>query len=113
MTKSRSRAHFHPGSSYRWVALSNTTLGVLAATLNSSILLISLPPIFRGINLDPLAPANINYLLWIIMGYMIATSMLVVACGRLGDISGRARVYNVGFLIFTLSAIALSFIPGQ
>src|SRR5262245_21542803 len=76
MTKSRSRAHFQPGPQYRWLALSNTTLGVLAATLNSSILLISLPPIFRGIDLDPLAPANINYLLWMIMGYMIATSVL-------------------------------------
>src|SRR6478736_3769507 len=112
MTKSRSRAHFHPGPNYRWLALSNTTLGVLAATLNSSILLISLPPIFRGIDLDPLAPANINYLLWIIMGYMIATSVLVVTCGRLGDIYGRARIYHLGFVIFTAAAIALNFIPG-
>jgi MFS family permease len=113
MTRSRSRIHFHPGRDYRWIALSNTTLGVLAATLNASILLISLPPIFRGINLDPLAPANINYLLWMIMGYMIATSVLVVTCGRLGDIYGRARIYNIGFAIFTAAAIALSFIPGE
>src|SRR5665213_2086754 len=93
MTKSPSNSHFHPGRDYRWIALSNTTLGVLAATLNSSILLISLPPIFRGINLDPLAPANINYLLWIIMGYMIATSVLVVTCGRLGDIFGLSLIH--------------------
>ncbi len=98
---------------YKWIALSNTTLGILAATLNASILLISLPAIFRGIGLDPLEPQNINYLLWTIMGYMIATSVLVVACGRLGDIFGRARAYNAGFAIFTLAAIGLSFIPGK
>ena len=63
-----------PGSGYKWLALSNTTLGVLAATINSSILLISLPAIFRGIGLNPLAPGNINYLLWTIMGYMVATA---------------------------------------
>jgi MFS family permease len=97
---------------YRWIALSNTTLGVLAASINGSILLISLPAIFRGIGLDPLGPGNINYLLWTIMGYMVATAVLVVAFGRLGDIFGRARMYNLGFAIFTAASIALSFIPG-
>jgi EmrB/QacA subfamily drug resistance transporter len=100
-----------PDSSYKWLALSNTTLGVLAATINSSILLISLPAIFRGIGLNPLAPGNINYLLWTIMGYMVATAVLVVTFGRLGDIYGRAKTYNVGFLIFTLASVALSFLP--
>jgi MFS family permease len=102
-----------PEAGYKWIALSNTTLGVLAATINSSILLISLPAVFRGINLDPLLPQNINYLLWTIMGYLVATSVLVVTFGRLGDTFGRARMYNLGFLIFTLSAVALSWIPGE
>jgi MFS family permease len=102
-----------PEAGYKWIALSNTTLGVLAATINSSILLISLPAVFRGINLDPLLPQNINYLLWTIMGYLVATSVLVVTFGRLGDTYGRARMYNLGFLIFTLAAAALSYIPGE
>src|SRR5580698_3614497 len=93
---------------YKWVVLSNTTLGMLAAAINSSILLISLPAVFRGIGLKPLDPGNINYLLWAIIGYMIATAVLVVAFGRLGDQFGRARMYNLGFAIFTLAAIALS-----
>src|ERR1700759_2597988 len=87
--------------SYKWVALSNTTLGMLAAAINSSILLISLPAVFRGIGLKALDPGNINYLLWAIIGYMIATAVLVVAFGRLGDQFGRARIYNIGFAIFT------------
>jgi MFS family permease len=103
----------HADSHYRWIALSNTTLGVLAASINGSILLISLPAIFRGIGLDPLGAGNINYLLWTIMGYMVATAVLVVAFGRLGDILGRARMYNLGFAIFTVTSIALSLIPGQ
>ena len=90
-------------SRYKWIALTNTTMGVLAATINSSILLISLPAIFRGIALDPLQPENIDYLLWTIMGYLVATSVLVVTFGRLGDTFGRARMYNLGFLIFTLA----------
>ena len=103
----------HADPHYRWIALSNTTLGVLAASINGSILLISLPAIFRGIGLDPLGAGNINYLLWTIMGYMVATAVLVVAFGRLGDILGRARMYNLGFAIFTVTSIALSLIPGQ
>ncbi len=98
---------------YKWVALSNTTLGMLAAAMNSSILLISLPAVFRGIGLKPLEPGNINYLLWAIIGYMIATAVLVVAFGRLGDQFGRARMYNLGFAIFTVASVALSLLPGQ
>jgi len=98
---------------YKWVVLSNTTLGMLAAMMNSSILLISLPAIFRGIHLQPLDPGNINYLLWSIIGYMIATAVLVVAFGRLGDQFGRARMYNLGFAIFTAASIALSLLPGR
>jgi MFS family permease len=98
---------------YKWVVLSNTTLGMLAAMMNSSILLISLPAIFRSIHLRPLDPGNINYLLWSIIGYMIATAVLVVAFGRLGDQFGRARMYNLGFAIFTAASIALALLPGQ
>jgi MFS family permease len=98
---------------YKWVALSNTTLGMLAATMNSSILLISLPAVFRGIGLRALDPGNINYLLWAIIGYMIATAVLVVSFGRLGDQHGRARMYSLGFAIFTAAAVALGLLPGR
>ncbi len=98
---------------YKWVALSNTTLGMLAAAMNSSILLISLPAVFRGIGLRPLDPGNINYLLWAIIGYMVATAVLVVTFGRLGDQFGRARIYNLGFALFTLASIALSLTSGK
>jgi len=98
---------------YKWVVLSNTTLGMLAAAINSSILLISLPAVFRGIGLRALEPGNINYLLWAIIGYMIATAVLVVAFGRLGDQFGRVRMYNLGFAIFTVASVALSLLPGS
>jgi MFS family permease len=96
---------------YKWVALSNTTLGTLIATINSSIVLISLPAIFNGIRLDPLEPGNVSYLLWMLMGYMLVTAVLVVSLGRLGDMYGRTKIYNAGFLIFTLTSIALSLDP--
>jgi MFS family permease len=96
------------GPRYKWVALSNTTLGMFMATLDSSIVIISLPAIFRGIRLDPLQPANASYLLWLLMGYMVVTAVFVVAFGRLGDIFGRVRMYNLGFAAFTLGSIALS-----
>jgi MFS family permease len=99
------------GGRYKWVALSNTTLGMLVATINSSIVIISLPAIFRGIHLDPLRPGNVSYLLWMLMGYLVVSAVLVVAFGRLGDIYGRVRMYNAGFLIFTLASIALAFTP--
>ena len=96
---------------YKWMALSNTTLGMLVATINSSIVIISLPAIFRGIQLDPLRPGNVSYLLWMLMGYLVVSAVLVVAFGRLGDIYGRVKMYNAGFLIFTLASIALAFTP--
>ncbi len=82
---------------YKWVALSNTTLGTLLATINSSIVLISLPAIFKGIKLNPLEPGNVSYLLWMLMGYMLVTAVLVVTLGRLGDMFGRVKIYNAGF----------------
>ncbi|HEY2192923.1 MAG TPA: MFS transporter [Actinomycetospora sp.] len=105
-----SRAHpDHPG--YKWLALSNTTLGVLMATMNSSIVLISLPAIFRGIGINPLQPGNISYLLWMIMGYMLVTAVLVVTLGRFGDMYGRAKIYNAGFAVFSIASIALALDP--
>jgi len=96
---------------YKWVALSNTTLGILSATVNGSIVIISLPAIFRGIQLNPLTPGNISYLLWMLMGYLLVSAVLVVTLGRLGDIYGRVRMYNLGFAIFGLAALALPFDP--
>jgi MFS family permease len=98
---------------YKWVALSNTTLGMFMAVVDASIVIISLPAIFRGIGLDPFAAGNISYLLWIIMGYLLVTAVLVVTLGRLGDILGRVRIYNLGFVVFTLASIALSFDPAH
>jgi MFS family permease len=96
---------------YKWIALSNTTLGILMATINGSIVLISLPSIFKGIKINPLDPGNTSYLLWMLMGYILVTAVLVVSFGRLGDIYGRVKIYNLGFVIFTLAAIALSLDP--
>nr|WP_304940984.1 MFS transporter [Streptacidiphilus sp. PB12-B1b] len=93
------------------MALSNTTLGVFMATLDASIVIIAMPAIFRGIGLDPLAPGNISYLLWMIMGYLLVTAVLVVALGRLGDIYGRVRIYNLGFAVFSAASLALSLDP--
>ncbi|SNY74303.1 MFS transporter [Paractinoplanes atraurantiacus] len=96
---------------YKWVALSNTTLGTLLATINSSIVLISLPAIFKGIDINPLEPNNVSYLLWMLIGYMLVTAVLVVTLGRLGDMYGRVRIYNAGFAIFTVTSIILSLDP--
>jgi MFS family permease len=93
---------------YKWIALSNTTLGVLMTTINSSIILIALPDIFRGINLNPLAPSNTSYLLWMLMGFMVCTAVLLVSFGRIGDIYGRVRMFTLGFAIFSLFSVLLS-----
>jgi MFS family permease len=96
---------------YKWVALSNTTLAVFMSALDGSIVLIALPAIFRGIKLDPLAAGNVSYLLWMIMGYRLIQAVLVVTVGRLGDMFGRVKIYNAGFVVFTVSSIMLSFDP--
>jgi len=101
------RAHVHR-LDYKWVALSNTSLGMLMATINASILLIALPDIFRGIHINPLAPGNTSYLLWLILGFMVVMAVLLVSLGRLGDIYGRVRMFNLGFAVFTAFSILLS-----
>jgi MFS family permease len=111
VTADRRRRMDHDHPFYKWIVLSNTTLGMLLASINASIVLISLPAIFRGIGLNPLAPANVSYLLWMLMGYLVVTAVLVVFFGRLGDMFGRVRIYNLGFAVFTIAAIALSFDP--
>src|SRR6516165_11228676 len=96
------------GPNYKWIALSNTTLGVLMATINQSIVLIALPDVFRGIGLNPLGPGNTSYLLWMFMGFLVVSAVLVVAFGRLGDMFGRVRMYNIGFAVFSVASIFLT-----
>src|SRR6266700_3793199 len=94
----RNQRETAPGDRYKWVALANTTAAMFMATLDGSIVIIALPAIFRGIHLDPLAAGNISYLLWMIMGYRLVQAVLVVTVGRLGDMFGRVRIYNAGFV---------------
>jgi EmrB/QacA subfamily drug resistance transporter len=96
------------GVHYKWIALSNTTLGILMVTINQSILLISLPALFRGIDLNPLVSSNTSYFLWVFLGFMLVTAVLVVSLGRVGDMYGRVRMYNLGFAVFTVFSILLS-----
>ncbi|MCL2581278.1 MAG: hypothetical protein FWE35_02360, partial [Streptosporangiales bacterium] len=93
------------GRAYKWVALSNTTLSMVMATIDASIVIIAMPAIFRGIGLNPLTPGNVTYLLWMIIGYLLVQSIVVVTLGRLGDIFGRVKIYNLGFVVFTLASI--------
>jgi len=95
-------------SRYKWIALATVTLGTLMVFINQSIVLISLPDIFRGINLNPLAPGNTGYMLWMLMGFMVVLAVLVVSLGRVGDMFGRVRIFNLGFAVFTLFSILLS-----
>ena len=86
---------------------------MLMATVNATSILIAMPVIFRGININPLDPANFSYLLWLLMGYMVVSAVLVVTAGRLGDMFGRTRVYNIGFAVFTIAAVGLSLVWSQ
>ena len=97
----------------KWIALSNTTLGQLVATINTSVIIVALPPIFEGIGLNPLSPGSFSYLLWVIMSYMIVISVLLVTVGKLSDMFGRVRLFNLGFLIFTVASILLYLTPGR
>lgn len=100
-------------SRYKWIALSNTSLGVFMAALNANIVMISLPAIFRGIQINPMAPESTVYLLWLMMGYTVVTATLLVSFGRISDIFGRAKLYNLGFAIFTAASILLALTPDQ
>ncbi|MEM3851813.1 MAG: MFS transporter [Methanomassiliicoccales archaeon] len=98
---------------YKWIALSNTTIGVLMASVNGTIILISLPAIFRGIHINPFTASSFQYLLWILMGYNVVTAVMLVTVGRLSDIYGRTRLFNFGFMIFTVGSILLFITPGS
>ena len=100
------------GPRYKWFALSNTTLGGLMATINSSIILIALPSIFNGIGINPLASGESTYFLWLLLGYMVVTTTLLVTFGRISDMFGRVKLYNLGFAIFTLGSLLLFLTPG-
>lgn len=102
------RSSTEPPSNYKWTALVISTLGMAMSTIDSSITTIALPSIFRGIHIDPLAPKNSFYLLWMILGFLVVTSVLVTSLGRLGDIYGRVRIYNWGFAVFTVFSLLLS-----
>src|SRR5947209_16278826 len=110
--RQRATALHHGRIDYKWIALSNTTLGMLMATLNSSIVLIALPSIFNGIGINPLTPGNTSFLLWILMGYMVVTSTLLVTVGRISDMLGRVKMYTLGFAVFTLGSVLLFLTPG-
>jgi MFS family permease len=96
------------GGSYKWTVLVNTTIGTLMATIDASIVMISMPAIFRGIGMNPLTASNTSYLLWMMMGYMVVTAVFVVTFGRIGDMFGRVKMYNLGFAIFTAGSLAAS-----
>src|ERR1700750_1569716 len=97
----------HPDR-YKWISLSNAAMAVLLATLDASITLIAMPDIFRGIHLDPLVPSNSFYLLWMILGYMVVAGVLIGSLGRRGDMFGRVRTYNLGFVIYTVASLLLA-----
>ena len=92
----------------KWLTLSNTTMGMFLVVINQSIILISLPDIFKGIHLNPLTPSNSGYFLWLLMGFTVVTAVLVVSFGRLGDMYGRVKMFNLGFAVFTLFSILLA-----
>ena len=96
---------------YKWTVLSNTTIGVLMATIDGTIVLISLPAIFNGIKIDPLSTGSFQYLLWILFGYSIVTATLLVTFGRISDMFGRVRLYNLGFAIFTVGSFLAYLTP--
>ena len=101
------------GKGYKWIALSNTTLGTLMASINNNIVLISLPSILNGLGINPLAPNETFYLLWILMGYSVVVATLLVSFSRLSDMFGRVRLYNLGFAIFSVASILLFLTPGK
>ncbi len=98
---------------YKYTVLTNTMLGALMASINMNIVMITLPSIFRGLNINPFAPGEFVYLLWILMGYSIVLASILVTFGRVSDLYGRARMYTWGFIIFTIASVLLSIVPGN
>ncbi|MEM0160779.1 MAG: MFS transporter [Thermoplasmata archaeon] len=96
---------------YKNVVLTNTMLGALMASINMNIVMITLPTIFRGLNINPFAQGEFTYLLWILMGYSVVLATILVTFGRISDIHGRTRMYTLGFIIFTIASVLLSIVP--
>ncbi len=109
----RARGPRQVGKNYKWVALSNTTLGALMATIDASIVLIALPAIFNGLGINPLAPGESDYFLWLLLGYMVVTATLLVTFGRISDMLGRVKLYNLGFAIFTVGSLLAFLTPSM
>ena len=93
--------------------LTNTMLGVIMSSINMYIVLISLPTIFRGLNINPFLPGEFDYLLWVLMGYSIVLASVLVTFGRISDLYGRTRLYTLGFIIFAIASVLLSLIPSN
>src|ERR1700761_6690074 len=102
------RAALSVGPRYKWMALFISTLGMLMAAIDSTITLIALPDIFRGIHIDPIDPGNSFFLLWMLLGFSVTTAAATTTFGRLGDIYGRVRIYNLGFALFTVFSLLLT-----
>src|SRR5438445_9665969 len=90
-------------ATYKWWALSCTSVGMLLATINSGTLIIALPDLERSLHTSLLS------LVWVILAYMIASTVLVVTAGRLSDIFGRKRAYVLGFAVFTVASLGAGF----
>jgi EmrB/QacA subfamily drug resistance transporter len=88
---------------YRWWALSCTSLGMLLVATNSGTLIIALPDLERSLG------TSLLQLVWVILAYMIASTVLVLTAGRLSDMFGRKRAYVAGFLVFALASLGAGF----
>src|SRR5690242_12778755 len=109
LTRTRTRAaRMRPGvqadhEHYKWWALSCTSLGMLLATINSGTLIIALPDLERSLG------TTLLQLVWVILAYMIASTVLVLTAGRLSDLFGRKKAYVGGFLLFTAASLGAGF----
>ncbi len=92
----------------KWIALSNTILSTLLSTMNITMVIVAMPAIFNAFQFSTGAPDAISYIIWLITGYLIVTATMVVTFGKLSDMLGRVKLYNVGFVIFTIASVLLS-----
>jgi len=94
---------------YKWTAMTTVFIATLIGSINMMIILIAIPAIFNGININPLN--SFPYLLWILMGYMLVVAILLLSFGRLSDMYGRVKMFQYGFLIFTVGSVLLYLTP--
>ena len=103
-TRSRLRPGVEAGHEhYKWWVLSTTSLGMLLATINSGTLIIALPDLERALG------TTLLQLVWVILAYMIASTVLVLTAGRLSDLFGRKKAFVGGFLLFTAASLGAGF----